>query len=83
MAGSSSSGRRRTYWFATKNAPEGEPDEPGGRKAEIRRRFSGWQEPIGAVVEAADEGAILRNDVYYLDPLPRLTSTGCRRSLAI
>ena len=64
-------GRGRTYWFATKNAPEGEPDEPGGRKAEIRRRFSGWHEPIAAVVEAADESAILRNDVYYLEPIPR------------
>jgi 2-polyprenyl-6-methoxyphenol hydroxylase-like FAD-dependent oxidoreductase len=64
-------GRGRTYWFATRNAPEGEPDEPGGRKSEIRRRFSGWHEPIAAVVEAADESAILRNDVYYLEPLPR------------
>lgn len=64
-------GRGRTYWFATKNTPEGKPDEPGGRKAEIRRRFSGWHEPIAAVVEAGDDGAILRNDVYYLDPLPR------------
>jgi 2-polyprenyl-6-methoxyphenol hydroxylase-like FAD-dependent oxidoreductase len=64
-------GRGRTYWFATKNAPEGEPDEPGGRKAEILQRFSGWHEPIAAVVEAADECAILRNDVYYLEPLPR------------
>jgi 2-polyprenyl-6-methoxyphenol hydroxylase-like FAD-dependent oxidoreductase len=64
-------GRGRTYWFATKNAPEGEPDEPGGRKAELQRRFSGWHEPIAAVVEAADASAILRNDVYYLEPLPR------------
>jgi 2-polyprenyl-6-methoxyphenol hydroxylase-like FAD-dependent oxidoreductase len=64
-------GRGRTYWFATKNAPEGETDEPGGRKAEIVRRFSGWHEPIAAVAEAADEGGILRNDVYYLEPLRR------------
>jgi 2-polyprenyl-6-methoxyphenol hydroxylase-like FAD-dependent oxidoreductase len=64
-------GRGRTYWFATKNAPEGEPDEPGGRKAEIQRRFSGWHEPIAAVIDAANESAILRNDVYYLEPLPR------------
>jgi 2-polyprenyl-6-methoxyphenol hydroxylase-like FAD-dependent oxidoreductase len=27
-------GGGRTYWFATKNAPEGEPDEPGGRKTQ-------------------------------------------------
>jgi 2-polyprenyl-6-methoxyphenol hydroxylase-like FAD-dependent oxidoreductase len=64
-------GHGRTYWFATKNAPEGEPDEPGGRKAEIRRRFSGWHEPIAAVAEAADENDILRDDVYYLEPLRR------------
>jgi 2-polyprenyl-6-methoxyphenol hydroxylase-like FAD-dependent oxidoreductase len=64
-------GRRRTYWFATKNAPEGEPDEREGRKAEIHRRFSGWHEPIAAVIEASDETAILRNDVYDLEPLPR------------
>ena len=35
------------------------------------RRFSGWHEPIAEVAEATDEGAILRNDVYYLEPLPR------------
>jgi 2-polyprenyl-6-methoxyphenol hydroxylase-like FAD-dependent oxidoreductase len=64
-------GRGRTYWFATKNAPEGESDEPQGRKAEVVRRFSGWHEPIGTVVEAAGEDEILRNDVYYLEPLPR------------
>jgi 2-polyprenyl-6-methoxyphenol hydroxylase-like FAD-dependent oxidoreductase len=64
-------GRGRTYWFATKNAPEGEPDEPEGKKSEILRRFSGWHEPIAAVADSSDEGAILRNDVYYLEPLPR------------
>jgi 2-polyprenyl-6-methoxyphenol hydroxylase-like FAD-dependent oxidoreductase len=64
-------GGGRTYWFATKNAPEGEPDEPEGRKKEILRRFSGWHEPIAAIAEATDESAILRNDVYYLEPLPR------------
>jgi len=34
-------GRERTYWFATKNAPERGADEPEGRKAEVVRRFSG------------------------------------------
>src|SRR5262245_17182976 len=67
-------GAERTYWFATKNAPEGETDEPGGRKAEIRRRFSDWHDPIAAVAEAADENEILRNDVYYLEPLQRWSS---------
>ena len=67
-------GGGRTYWFATKNAQEAEPDEPGGRKAEIQRRVSGWHEPIASVVQAADENGILRNDVYYLDPLQRWSS---------
>lgn len=66
-------GRSRTYWFATKNAPEGEPDEPAGRKAEILRRFAGWHVPIAEVVAATDEADILRNDVYYLKPLERWT----------
>jgi 2-polyprenyl-6-methoxyphenol hydroxylase-like FAD-dependent oxidoreductase len=63
-------GAGRTYWFATKNAPEKEGDEPGGRRDELLRRFSDWHEPIRDVLEAAQEEAILRNDVYYLDPLP-------------
>jgi 2-polyprenyl-6-methoxyphenol hydroxylase-like FAD-dependent oxidoreductase len=67
-------GRGRTYWFATKNAPERELDAPRERKAEILRRFSGWHEPIAAVAEATDEDAIFRNDVYYLEPLSRWSS---------
>jgi 2-polyprenyl-6-methoxyphenol hydroxylase-like FAD-dependent oxidoreductase len=63
-------GRGRAYWFATKNAREGEGDEPGGRREELLRRFRGWHAPIAAVLDAAREDTILRNDVYYLDPLP-------------
>jgi 2-polyprenyl-6-methoxyphenol hydroxylase-like FAD-dependent oxidoreductase len=37
-------------------------------------RFGRWHDPIGAVLEATPDGAILRNDVYYLDPLPRWSS---------
>jgi 2-polyprenyl-6-methoxyphenol hydroxylase-like FAD-dependent oxidoreductase len=66
-------GRSRTYWFATKNAPAGEQDESAGRKAEILRRFAGWHEPIAEVAAATDEEEILRNDVYYLQPLERWT----------
>jgi 2-polyprenyl-6-methoxyphenol hydroxylase-like FAD-dependent oxidoreductase len=62
-------GGGRTYWFATKNAREGEAEESGGPRAEIARRFDRWHTPIAAVVDANDEGAILRNDVYYLKPL--------------
>jgi 2-polyprenyl-6-methoxyphenol hydroxylase-like FAD-dependent oxidoreductase len=63
-------GAGRTYWFATKNAPENEGDEPGDRRQELLLRFGAWHEPVQDVLEASQEEAILRNDVYYLDPLP-------------
>jgi 2-polyprenyl-6-methoxyphenol hydroxylase-like FAD-dependent oxidoreductase len=63
-------GHGRTYWFATKNAPEGQADEAGGRKAELLRRFEGWHTPIPATLDAVAEESILRNDVYDLAPLP-------------
>lgn len=61
----------RTYWFATANLREGERDSPLGRKAALMQRFAGWHPPIEAVLEATPEEAILRNDTYFLDPLPR------------
>ncbi|CAN5162792.1 FAD-dependent oxidoreductase [soil metagenome] len=64
-------GRGRFYWYATKNAPEGQEDAPGGRKAELMERFGGWHEPIPTVIEATEEAAILRNDVYDREPLKR------------
>jgi 2-polyprenyl-6-methoxyphenol hydroxylase-like FAD-dependent oxidoreductase len=61
--------RGRVYWFASVNAAEGERDWPGGRKSELLRRFGDWHRPIREVVEATDEGAILRNDIYDREPL--------------
>jgi len=60
-----------TYWFATANAPEGELEDPDERKTQLVRRFTRWHAPIQAVLEATPNNAILRNDVYFLDPLPR------------
>lgn len=61
----------RTYWFATANVAEGETDTSSERKAQLMRRFRGWHRPIAAVLDATPDNAILRNDVYFLDPLPR------------
>jgi 2-polyprenyl-6-methoxyphenol hydroxylase-like FAD-dependent oxidoreductase len=69
--GSIDLGERGTYWFATRNAVEGERDAAGGRAAEIARRFASWHDPIGSLIDATPPEAILRNDVFYLDPLPR------------
>jgi 2-polyprenyl-6-methoxyphenol hydroxylase-like FAD-dependent oxidoreductase len=62
-------GRGRFYWFATKNAPEGEPECAAGRKREVLELLSGWYEPARAAVEATGESKILRNDIYDRDPL--------------
>jgi 2-polyprenyl-6-methoxyphenol hydroxylase-like FAD-dependent oxidoreductase len=61
----------QTYWFATANTPEGEIDEGGNRRTELIRRFGDWHAPIREVLEATPDSAILRNDIHFLDPLPR------------
>jgi 2-polyprenyl-6-methoxyphenol hydroxylase-like FAD-dependent oxidoreductase len=37
----------------------------------VVRHFASWHAPIGSVLEATPDDAILRNDVYYLDLLLR------------
>ena len=64
-------GRGHFYWYATKNAPEGEQDGPEGRKAELLGRFGSWHETVPSVIRATEEAEILRNDVYDRDPLER------------
>ena len=66
-------GRGRIYWFATANAPEGEKDGPpgssAGLKATLLRHFGDWHRPIRELIEATDEGKILRTDIYDREPL--------------
>ncbi|GAA0593520.1 FAD-dependent monooxygenase [Streptomyces crystallinus] len=63
----------RTYLFGVANAPEGRR-APGGELAELRRRFGGWHDPIPRLLEAADEEAVLRHDIYTLPPLAGFTT---------
>ena len=58
------------YWFATRNAPEGQTDPPGAAKQNLVELFQGWHEPIHALISATEESAILRNDIQDRDPLP-------------
>jgi 2-polyprenyl-6-methoxyphenol hydroxylase-like FAD-dependent oxidoreductase len=66
-------GNGRVYWFATVNAPEGEkdgpPGSPAGAKAKLLHHFSGWHRPVADLVQAAEEGTILRTDIYDREPL--------------
>lgn len=59
----------RVYWYAARTAPQ------GGRsvspKSELRRLFEGWHDPIEALIDAADESRILRNDIFDRPVLKR------------
>jgi 2-polyprenyl-6-methoxyphenol hydroxylase-like FAD-dependent oxidoreductase len=65
----------RVYWYATETVPEGQGDPPEGRKQGLLKLFRGWHKPVGDLIEATDESAILRNDVYDR-PAPRRWSIG-------
>lgn len=59
----------RVYCYGTGTVPAG-TRAPAGELAELRRRFEDWCEPIPTILEAATEEQVLRNDIYYLPPLP-------------
>jgi 2-polyprenyl-6-methoxyphenol hydroxylase-like FAD-dependent oxidoreductase len=66
-------GKGQVYWFATANAPEGgedgQPGSAGAPKTTLLRLLGTWHPPIGKLIEATDEGAILRTDIYDREPL--------------
>jgi 2-polyprenyl-6-methoxyphenol hydroxylase-like FAD-dependent oxidoreductase len=64
-------GARRVYWFATRNAREGEPDSPRGRKADVLDLLAGWHPTMRSLVAATDARAILRHDIYDRPPRAR------------
>jgi len=61
----------RAYWFAVLRRPEREEDGPEGRKADVLQAFGSWPKLVAAAVEATEEGAILRNDLYDRPPTAR------------
>jgi 2-polyprenyl-6-methoxyphenol hydroxylase-like FAD-dependent oxidoreductase len=64
-------GNGRVFWYATLNCPVGEQDREGERKANLLCLFGGWRHPIEELIEATDEGAILRNDLFDRRPVRR------------
>ncbi|MFG3346452.1 FAD-dependent monooxygenase [Streptomyces sp. NPDC048018] len=60
----------RTYAYAMAAAPAG-AHSADGEKAELLRLFGDWHHPVPAILDAADDRAVLRHDVHHLiDPLP-------------
>lgn len=70
--GLASLGRDRAYWYATRNAPEGEPEKPAGRREEvleILERRGHCKDFFRPAVEVTEETNILRTDLYDRDPV--------------
>lgn len=65
--------QERFYWFATRNAREGEQDGLAGRKQDVISLFTHWYVSVPAIIEATPESAILRNDIYDRPPLSHWT----------
>src|SRR6266699_3736876 len=62
-------GNGRVFWYATHNCSAGGQDQAGERKSRLSQLFGGWREPIGRLIEATDEEAILRNDLFDRRPV--------------
>ena len=61
----------RAYWYATAERARGPGRPAPGPQAGLLDLFRGWHAPIEALIEATEEAAILRNDVYDRPPLRR------------
>ncbi len=69
-------GGGRIYWYATKNAPEGQPESPEDRKQELLDLFNRWHSPIADLIKATEPNVILRHDLYDRKPLKRSWGEG-------
>ena len=61
----------QAYWFVSVNGPAGGPQGPGAHRDEALAHVSPWLGTMQRLVAATPDGAILRNDVYDLPPIPR------------
>jgi 2-polyprenyl-6-methoxyphenol hydroxylase-like FAD-dependent oxidoreductase len=64
-------GGDRFTWYATANTDSSHVDAPEGRKREVLRMFAGWHEPVERLIDATDDGGILKNGAYDLPPLEK------------
>jgi len=64
----------RVYWYATQNVAEADQQSFAEVKQTLKALFRGWFNFTEALIDAADESAILRNNIYDRDPLERWTT---------
>jgi len=62
-------GGGRVAWWATANEPEDADDAVEGRKARLLRLFGDWHRPVPQLIEATEEGEILRHGTYDRPPV--------------
>lgn len=71
----------RVYWYATQAGPAGGASDDGARHlAEAREAFSGWHEPIPALIGGTRPDHVQRVDLYAL-PRPVRTMVRGRAAL--
>ena len=63
--------RKRVYWFAVINMPEGQTPPAGERKDFLRQRFLGWHSPIEHMIERTPAENIVETGIYDIEPLER------------
>jgi 2-polyprenyl-6-methoxyphenol hydroxylase-like FAD-dependent oxidoreductase len=63
------------YWFASARAAPDGVLSPGELRA-LCGRFAGWHEPIPALLAATPPAALVRHDVFHLNPPPRRLAAG-------
>lgn len=56
------------YWAGVTKEPPGQTSGPRGHKPDVSDRFRDWIEPVPTLINATDETAILRNDMYDRPP---------------
>ncbi len=59
----------RIYWYATCNTPKNAVEKPEGRQKELLNLFKGWHPVVSTLINATEASAILRNDIFDLQPL--------------
>jgi 2-polyprenyl-6-methoxyphenol hydroxylase-like FAD-dependent oxidoreductase len=64
-------GEGRTYWSAIYVSPQGETEGYRASKSEVLDIYKGWPEPIGQLLEATDESAMFRRDIFDRKPVKR------------
>jgi 2-polyprenyl-6-methoxyphenol hydroxylase-like FAD-dependent oxidoreductase len=74
-------GPEEVYWEGTFAAPAGGADAEGQRRENALERFRGWPAPVETILQATEEAAISRADMYDRPPskqwgLGRVTLVG-------